>query len=188
MTRTKQTARKKRTDKQQSKIKKRQISVNLKRQRQKANTRSVSTNDEIHNTKSVSTNDEIHDTKTERSRVKRSNLQEQMKQKLDGSQFRWINEQLYSTTGAEALKLMHTNPERFDIYHRGFRGQVSKWPQNPVDSIIEWLSKQPRTLVVADMGCGEAKIAQSVEQTVHSYDLIATNDKVEVCDIAHVCT
>jgi ribosomal RNA-processing protein 8 len=28
-----------------------------------------------------------------------STLQEQMRQKLDGAQFRWINEQLYTSTG-----------------------------------------------------------------------------------------
>lgn len=30
-----------------------------------------------------------------------SPLQEQMRQKLDGAQFRWINEQLYTTTGSK---------------------------------------------------------------------------------------
>lgn len=55
---------------------------------------------------------------------KLSPLQEQMKAKLDGAQFRWINEQLYTTTGTEALELLQANPEYFDIYHKGFRSQV----------------------------------------------------------------
>lgn len=43
-----------------------------------------------------------------------------------------------------------------------------------------------RKLVVADMGCGDAKIARSVQQKVHSFDLAAPNKWVTACDIAHV--
>ena len=41
-------------------------------------------------------------------------------------------------------------------------------------------------LVVADFGCGEAKLALEVENKVHSFDLIALNDRVTVCDISEV--
>lgn len=33
--------------------------------------------------------------------------------KLDGAHFRWINEQLYTTTGDAALKLFTKQPELF---------------------------------------------------------------------------
>ena len=33
--------------------------------------------------------------------------------------------------------------------------------------------------------CGEATLAQSVPQTVHSFDLVAANDHVTACDMAH---
>ena len=42
------------------------------------------------------------------------------------------------------------------------------------------------TDVVADFGCGEAKISRCVPNTVHSFDLHPVNDRVTVCDIAHV--
>jgi len=40
--------------------------------------------------------------------------------------------------------------------------------------------------VVADFGCGDAKIARSVANVVHSFDLVALNEHVTACDMAHV--
>ena len=40
--------------------------------------------------------------------------------------------------------------------------------------------------VVADFGCGDAKIAQAVKNEVHSFDLIALNEYVTPCDMANV--
>lgn len=40
--------------------------------------------------------------------------------------------------------------------------------------------------VVADLGCGDAKISASVKNKVHSFDLVAANDRVTSCDMAHV--
>lgn len=45
---------------------------------------------------------------------------------------------------------------------------------------------RPKTLIVADFGCGTAKLAKSVRQKVHSFDLIAVDDTVTACDVAHV--
>jgi ribosomal RNA-processing protein 8 len=42
--------------------------------------------------------------------------------------------------------------------------------------------------VVADMGCGDAKLAQTLAPTgttVHSFDLVSVNPRVVACDIAH---
>ncbi|KJE95669.1 cerebral protein 1 [Capsaspora owczarzaki ATCC 30864] len=106
--------------------------------------------------------------------------------KLRGARFRWINEQLYTTTGKLAQKLFKDDPKLFDIYHEGFRTQVRSWPVNPVDVMIKYLETKPANLSVADFGCGEAKIAATAAQNVHSFDLVAANDSVVACDIAHV--
>lgn len=45
---------------------------------------------------------------------------------------------------------------------------------------------RPKTHVIADFGCGDAKLAQSVKQKVHSFDLVAVNDAITACDMAHV--
>ena len=69
-------------------------------------------------------------------------LHEKMTKQLESSRFRWINEQLYTTTGEEAVALFAKDPNLFDTYHRGFTNQVKQWPVNPVDKIIEWLKKR----------------------------------------------
>ena len=43
-----------------------------------------------------------------------------------------------------------------------------------------------QNLVVVDFGCGDAKLAQSVPNKVHSYDLVAVNKHVTVADSANV--
>eukprot|EP00117_Sycon_ciliatum_P036601 scpid43478/ scgid27528/ Ribosomal RNA-processing protein 8 len=113
-------------------------------------------------------------------------LQEKLRSKLDSGRFRYVNEQLYTSTSREAVTLFKKEPKLFDIYHDGFASQVSKWPVNPVDGILAWLSKKPSSWTVADLGCGEAKIGRTAQQTVHSFDLVAANDYVTACDMAHV--
>ena len=54
---------------------------------------------------------------------------------------RYLNEQLYTRTGFEALKMFSRDRESFDAYHQGFRNQVAKWPVNPLDLIIENVNK-----------------------------------------------
>lgn len=39
--------------------------------------------------------------------------------------------------------------------------------------------------MIADFGCGDARLASSLPNTVHSFDLVALNDKVTACDMAH---
>ncbi|KAJ2958688.1 hypothetical protein NQZ79_g5710 [Umbelopsis isabellina] len=112
-------------------------------------------------------------------------LQQKMKEKLSGSRFRWLNEQLYTTPGDEAFTLFQEKPELFDHYHEGFRHQVESWPTNPVDVMIDYLRTMPTSTVVADFGCGDAKIAHTLtKHKVLSFDLVAKNDKVVACDIA----
>jgi len=42
--------------------------------------------------------------------------------------------------------------------------------------------------VVADFGCGDAKIARSVPNVVHSFDLVALNERVTACNMADAST
>jgi ribosomal RNA-processing protein 8 len=120
-----------------------------------------------------------------------SALQQQFAKKLEGSRFRIINEQLYTSRGEESFASFQSNPGLFDVYHQGFREQASHWPHNPLDSIIAWIcAKHPRA-VVADMGCGDARLSVSLtpQNKVHSFDLVAPNPNprgIVACDIAHV--
>lgn len=118
---------------------------------------------------------------------KLTKLQEQMKKTLAGGKFRFLNEQLYTTTGEEAFDLFQSKPELFDEYHEGFRSQVELWPQNPVDIFISQLRPMPKDTVIADLGCGDAQIsAELPKHNVLSFDLVAKNDRVTACDIAHL--
>ncbi|KAK9459556.1 methyltransferase-domain-containing protein [Lipomyces oligophaga] len=120
-------------------------------------------------------------------KTKLTPLQAKMRAKLSGSRFRWINEQLYTTSSQTAAQLISKQPELYDEYHSGFRQQIQSWPSNPVDVFIAQIKNraklrpgkhiQPGTTdavsygiqrdrdgscVIADMGCGDAELAKQV--------------------------
>jgi ribosomal RNA-processing protein 8 len=39
--------------------------------------------------------------------------------------------------------------------------------------------------VVADFGCGDARLAHSIPNKVHSFDLVAMSKEVTACNMAH---
>ncbi|KAL4229995.1 25S rRNA (adenine645-N1)-methyltransferase [Mactra antiquata] len=108
------------------------------------------------------------------------------KERLNAARFRYLNEQLYTTTGKEAFQLFKHDKSAFDVYHEGFQSQVEKWPLNPIDLIIKLIVSKPKHLIIADFGCGDAKLARNVKQKVHSFDLVALNEHVTVCDMSKV--
>ena len=121
-------------------------------------------------------------------RSKESSLSDQFSSKLKGAQFRWLNEQLYTTDGKSSFDMFQKEPELFDVYHRGFREQAAGWRVNPLDIIISQLAKKKNSVVVADFGCGEARLAKTLQNqhVFHSFDLVAGNELITACDVAHV--
>jgi ribosomal RNA-processing protein 8 len=114
-------------------------------------------------------------------------IQNKLKSKLESGQFRWLNEQLYSTPSANAERLFSKAPDLYRVYHRGFATQVNKWPVNPVEKIAAMIQKEyPKAAVIGDFGCGDAHIARTVPQKVHSFDLCQTNEFVTVANSANV--
>ncbi|RVE65072.1 hypothetical protein OJAV_G00131850 [Oryzias javanicus] len=125
--------------------------------------------------------------KPEEAKLSRSDiLRSRMEQRLESARFRYINELLYSSSSGEAKRMFQQDPEAFWVYHKGYTSQVQRWPVNPVDQIISDIQKKPSSLVVADFGCGDCKIARSVKNKVHSFDLAATCELVTVCDMSKV--
>ncbi|KHN73757.1 Ribosomal RNA-processing protein 8 [Toxocara canis] len=113
------------------------------------------------------------------------------RKRLSSARFRFINEQLYTSSGEEAMNMFQQDPQAFRTYHDGYRSQMKKWPFNPVNGIIQWLRTMIDSregLVVADMGCGEAKISEVLSRfiTVHSFDFIALNERITACNMAKV--
>jgi ribosomal RNA-processing protein 8 len=117
---------------------------------------------------------------------KLSSLQQKFSKKLEGARFRVINEQLYTSRGSDAFEAFQKDPSQFEIYHSGFREQCAYWPYNPLDGIIDWIKNKHKKAVIADMGCGDARLAASVPNTVHSFDLVSVNPRVVACDVASV--
>lgn len=115
-----------------------------------------------------------------------SALQQKFQKKLEGARFRVINERLYTTTGDSAFEEFQKDPSLFTIYHQGFREQAAQWPYNPLDAIIDSIKKKHRGKVVADIGCGDARLSLSVPNKVHSFDLVSQNSRVVACDMAHL--
>lgn len=121
-------------------------------------------------------------------------LQQKMLNKLSGSRFRWINEQLYTITSENALSLIKDQPALFDEYHEGFRSQVQSWPENPVDVFVDQIKTRATTrvinapgglpglpndkkVVIADMGCGEAMLSLKVSQFLTKHNKKANPKK-----------
>ncbi|KAK2011163.1 hypothetical protein LZ32DRAFT_345710 [Colletotrichum eremochloae] len=147
-------------------------------------------------------------------------LQRSMRQKLISARFRHLNETLYTRPSAQAYQLFEDSPEMFSEYHEGFRRQVEVWPENPVDGYIRDLKLRakarysdargrpgaqptpsgpaplPRTngvCHVADLGCGDARLASTLEPEakklklkVLSYDLHSPAEHVIKADIANL--
>ena len=57
----------------------------------------------------------------------------------------------------------------------------------PVDVCLRWLKSQPKSLAVADFGCGDAELARRAPQKeVHSFDLESEAPGVVACNMAEV--
>ncbi|EHK96526.1 putative Ribosomal RNA-processing protein 8 [Glarea lozoyensis 74030] len=150
-------------------------------------------------------------TKTPIPAPKLTPLQASMRQKLISARFRHLNQTLYTTPSSNSLDLFSTNPEMFTEYHEGFRRQVEVWPENPVDIYIRSILARgalkkpseggaimplPRTsgtCTIADLGCGDAALASTLQKDskklhlkIHSFDLYSPHPLVTRADIADV--
>ncbi|EHK22385.1 uncharacterized protein TRIVIDRAFT_28151 [Trichoderma virens Gv29-8] len=146
-------------------------------------------------------------------------LQATMREKLVSARFRHLNETLYTRPSEEAFQLFQESPEMFDEYHEGFRRQVKVWPENPVDSFLQdirtrakirtpgkgrpnapqlpliasCLPRTAGTCTIADLGCGDARLAESLQADkaklhldIKSFDLQSPSPLVTKADIANI--
>jgi ribosomal RNA-processing protein 8 len=148
-------------------------------------------------------------------------LQASMREKLVSARFRHLNETLYTRPSAEAFSLFEDSPEMFQQYHEGFRRQADSWPSNPVDGYIADIKLRGRqkplpkdhkhrsasqasgatqplvrtagTCTIADLGCGDAKLAEILQSEqkklklkILSFDLQSPSPLVTKADIANL--
>jgi ribosomal RNA-processing protein 8 len=123
----------------------------------------------------------------------KNSFKNKMEENLLGSKFRILNEKLYTISSEEAFEYFKKNPEDFEIYHKGFEIQASKWPINPNEILFKELKKEKyNNKVIADLGCGEAFLARKLSELpnskrkIHSFDLVKINEFVTECDIKNV--
>ncbi|KAF8399783.1 hypothetical protein HHK36_015653 [Tetracentron sinense] len=114
-----------------------------------------------------------------------SHMNVQMRARLSGGHFRMINERLYTCSGHEALDFFKEDPQLFNVYHAGYQEQMSHWPEQPVNIIIKWLQNHSPSLVVADFGCGDARLSKNVKNKVFSFDLVSNDPSVLACDMSN---
>jgi len=82
---------------------------------------------------------------------------------------------------------LQANPERWYEFHRVTEASKNgREGGNPLLEIQKNLLKFKKPMVVADLGCGMAKLAEGLKgkHTVLSFDHVAVHDGVVACDIA----
>ncbi|XP_023553583.1 ribosomal RNA-processing protein 8-like [Cucurbita pepo subsp. pepo] len=114
-----------------------------------------------------------------------SSFLDKMRARLSGGHFRMLNEKLYTCTGEEALSYFKEDQVLFDVYHTGYQEQMSHWPELPVNLIIKWLKEHDPSFMVADFGCGDARLAKNVKNKVFSFDLVSKDPSVVACDMSN---
>lgn len=100
-----------------------------------------------------------------------------------------LNEQLYTTNSKISFEYFRQNEDDFKAYHEGFARQVkdSNWTKNPLDIFIRELQKHKYAdKKIADLGCGEGRLAEEVKAEVLSYDIGKLKPHVIQADIANV--
>ncbi|XP_015181435.1 PREDICTED: ribosomal RNA-processing protein 8, partial [Polistes dominula] len=118
-------------------------------------------------------------------RKEENTLKQRMMNLLNPSRFRYMNEVLNNNTSTESKKLFQKNPKSFINYHETYKLQTVRWALNPLDVIIDSINKMPKNYIIADFGCGDATLAESIQQKTHSFDFVSLNDRVIACDMAH---
>ncbi|EAK87750.1 Rrp8p like methyltransferase involved in rRNA processing [Cryptosporidium parvum Iowa II] len=115
--------------------------------------------------------------------------------RLQGSLFRKINEFLYTSDSEKAFNEYIKDGNMFENYHKGYEIQKRSWPIDPLDNIINYISKNKHLKVIGDFGCGTAKIGQTFGHIkgykVYSFDLncskeISEKYNITICNMKNI--
>ena len=95
--------------------------------------------------------------------------------------FSTMNARINSSYSQTTHLRFQENSEEWFLYHTLYREARSTWPEVPFKIFAEWLKRRP-DWVVGDFGCGEAELARLVPNKVYSFDHVAVNASVIVCE------
>lgn len=116
-----------------------------------------------------------------------NSIAEESKKRLAMTQFRHMNQYLYTNNSKSAVGYM--DPDKFNEYHKAYSKIASGWPVRPIDVIIDKIKQIKRKkIVIADIGCGSVPlIAENVANAlVHSFDLVSLDERVTVADATNI--
>jgi hypothetical protein len=97
--------------------------------------------------------------------------------------FSSMNARINSSKSGTTHARFRDNPEEWFLYHTLYREARSTWPEVPFKVFAGWLKRRP-DWVVGDFGCGEAELARLVPNKIYSFDHVAVNQSIIVCDMA----
>ena len=103
--------------------------------------------------------------------------------------FTRLNNQINNENSDTTHERMLKDPREWEEYHRQYRQARKTWSVIPYEEIIKrikqlFTSRMLSTIQIGDFGCGEAKIMEAFgPERVYSFDHVAINDKVTVCDM-----
>jgi len=154
--------------------------------------------------KTAKKEDAKSDTKSEENPAPKPEPKKPNSTKLDGARFRILNQKLYTISSQDAKSMFQQDKNMAEIYHKGYTEQVKKWPVNPVFIMLDFVLLKSKKcspnnkLVVADLGCGDAKLARGVYENgdenlakvikIHSFDLYKTPTNEKYVTIADIKT
>jgi len=93
-----------------------------------------------------------------------------------------INTENSETTHQRLLK----DPKEWEEYHRQYRETRKTWTVIPYEIWINRIKELSERLIIADFGCGEAKIKEAIGGRVHSFDHVSIDQSVTSCDMKAV--
>ena len=93
-----------------------------------------------------------------------------------------INVANSSTNHQKFLK----NPEVWHEYHRLYRQERENWTIIPFEYWIKRIKKFSDSYLIADFGCGEAKLYDTFGSRVLNFDHVSIGTHVQSCDMSNV--
>lgn len=95
-----------------------------------------------------------------------------------------MNARINQSLSEKTHKRFLDHPEEWECYHSTYREDRKSWPVVPYEEAVKWFRARPH-MIVGDFGCGEALLADNVENKVFSFDHVAINENVTACDMCH---
>jgi hypothetical protein len=118
-----------------------------------------------------------------------SELPSEAAQRRAFSEFSRLNAKWNRELGSTRHERLQGDAAEFRRYHEEYGRCRAKWPVDPCNELVRWfLDRDFRRLKIGDFGCGEAFLARALggQHEVVSYDHVAIDPDVTVCDLAKV--